>query len=125
MRLITLILRLLMGALFIFASLAFFFKLVPQPELTGQSKAFMEGMVATGYLLPLVKITELVCGLAFLTGFFVPLAAVIISPVIINIFLYHTFVDVSGLPVAIFLVIANLLLALAHREKYKPLFKAR
>ena len=100
-------------------------KLVPQPELTGNVKVFMDGVNASGYLMPLIKITELLCGIAFVTGRFVPLAAIVIAPITVNIFLFHVFVDTSGLPVAIFLVLANLFLAYANWEKYKPILAAK
>ena len=47
----------------------------------------MAGMMATQYLFPLVKLTEIICGLAILTGFFVPLALVVLAPVMLNIVL--------------------------------------
>ena len=44
MKIAVLIVRILMGLMFAFASIAFFFKLMPQPELTGNMKIFMEGI---------------------------------------------------------------------------------
>ncbi|MBP9839137.1 MAG: DoxX family protein, partial [Proteobacteria bacterium] len=82
------------------------------------------GVMATGYLMTLIKVTELVCGLAFVTGRFVPLAMIIISPVIINIFLFHLYVDTSGLPVGIFLVVANSFLAFVNWDKFKSVLQA-
>lgn len=115
-----------MGLLFIFASVVVLFNLVPPPpEQPERVRIFMEGVNATGYLLPLIKITELVCGIAFVSGRFVALASVVIAPVIVNIFLFHLLVDRSGLPVAVFLVLANLFVAYANREKYVPLFAAK
>ena len=66
-------------------------------------------------------VRALVCGLAFVSGLYVPLAAVVISPIIINIFLFHLFVDTTGLPVATLLVLANTFVAYSHWEKYKPI----
>jgi putative oxidoreductase len=125
MKIAVIIVRTLMGLLFLFASIVVLFKLFPQPEQTGNVKIFMDGVNATGYLMPLIKITELVCGLAFVTGRFVPLATVIIAPVIINIFLFHAFVDTAGLPVGIFLVLANAFVAWANWNKYKPLLESK
>ncbi len=125
MKIAAIIVRTLMGLLLIFASVVVLFKLVPQPELTGNVKIFMDGINASGYLLTLIKVTELVCGLAFVIGRFVPLASVVIAPVIVNIFLFHAFVDTSGLPVAIFLVLANSFVAYANWDKYKPLLAAK
>lgn len=118
------IIRILMGLLFLFASITVLANLFPEPELTGIKKTFMDGIKASGYLLPLIKITELVCGISFVSGYFVPLAAIVIAPVIVNIFLYHIFVDSTGLPVAIFLIAANGFVAFYHREKYKALLQA-
>jgi uncharacterized membrane protein YphA (DoxX/SURF4 family) len=125
MRIAVIIVRVLMGLLFLFASIVVLFNVFPQPELTGRVKIFMDGVNASGYLLPLIKITELLCGIAFVSGYFVPLATVVIAPIIVNIFFFHAFVDTSGLPVAVFLVLANIFLAYANWDKFKPLLEAK
>jgi putative oxidoreductase len=120
----TIILRSLMGLLFLFSSITYLFNLIAPPPLTGAIKTFHEGLEASVYLLPTVKTIELVCGIAFVVGRFVPLATVLISPIIVNIVLVHAFMAPEGLPVAAFLVFANAFVAYYHRERYKPLFKA-
>ena len=125
MKITIIIVRSLMGLLLLFGSIAYLFNLMPQPELTGNVKIFMEGVMATGYLMLFIKLTELVCGLAFITGRFVPLAAVIIAPVTLNIFLFHYFVDPNGLPIAVGLVGANVFLGYAYWERYKPMMASR
>ena len=116
--------RTLMGLLFLFASITYFFKLITPPPLTGAMKVFNDGLLASVYLLPTVKVIELLCGLAFVSGRFVPLASVLIAPIIVNIVLVHAFLGPEGLPVALFLVLANGLVAYYHRDRYKPLFQA-
>jgi len=123
MRVATVIVRSLMGLLFLFASITFFFKLITPPPTTGAMKLFSDGMAASIYLLPTVKVVELLCALAFLSGRFVPLATVLIAPIIVNITLVHAFLDPKGLPLAILLVFANSFLAYANRESYKPLLR--
>jgi putative oxidoreductase len=125
MKIAVIIVRVLMGLLFLFASISVLLNLIPQPDLTGNTKIFMDGVNASKYLMPLIKITELVCGIAFVTGFFVPLATVVIAPITINILLFHIFVDQAGLPVAVFLVFANLFLAYANWEKFEPMLAAK
>ena len=125
MKIAIIIVRTLMGLLFLFASIVVLFKLVPQPELTGNVKVFMDGVNASGYLMPLIKITELLCGIAFVTGRFVPLAAIVIAPITVNIFLFHAFLDPAGLPVAIFLLLGNLFLAYTYRKNYESVLAAR
>ncbi len=124
MRIAVIIVRTLMGLLFLFASITFFFKLITPPPLTGAMKLFNDGLEAARYLMPAVKVIELICGLAFVTGRFVPLATILIAPIIVNIFFVHVLLAPEGIPVAVFLVLANSFLAYYHREAYKPLLKA-
>ncbi len=119
------IIRVLLGALFIFGSVAYFFKLIPQPELSGEMKAFQDGLDAAGYLMPLVKALELICGIAFISGRFVPLAVVVVFPISVNILLVHVFLAPEGLPVALFVIAANVLLAYQHKTHYKALVSSR
>ena len=118
------VVRSLMGLLFLFASVTYLFKLITPPPLTGAMKTFNDGLLASVYLMPTVKVIELLCGLAFVTGRFVPLAAVLIAPIIVNILGVHLFLGPEGLPVAVFLVLANAFLAWHHRDSYKPLFRS-
>ena len=125
MKIAMIIIRTLMGLLFLFASVTFFLKLITPPPMEGVAKTFNEGLASVGYFFPLLKVTELLCGLAFVTGRFVPLATVIIAPVIVNIFFYHTLVDLSGFPVALFLVVANSFIAYYYRSSYAGLLTAK
>lgn len=125
MKIAIIIVRVLMGLLFIFGSVTYFLNLFPQPELTGNLKIFNDGINASGYLMTLIKATELVCGIAFVTGRFVPLASVIIAPVIINILCVHLFLDRTALPIGIFLILANFFLAYSNWDKFKPMLAAK
>ncbi len=123
MKIAVLIVRILFGLLYAFFAAVVLFKIPmgEQPAMTGNAKTFMDGMMAAGYLLPLIKITELVCGILLLIGIFAPLATVIIFPISLNILCYHAFVGHDDMIMAIFIVAANLFLAYAYREKYKPM----
>ena len=125
LKITVLILRTLMGLLFLFASITYFFHLITPPPATGDVKTFNDGMMAARYLMPLTKTFELLCGLAFVTGRFVPLAALLISPIIVNIVCFHAFLDPKDLPPALFLVVANGFLGYYHRDRFAPLFRAK
>ncbi|MCC5806010.1 MAG: DoxX family membrane protein [Opitutales bacterium] len=124
MKIAVIIVRTLLGLLFLFASVAYFFDLVTPPEPEGALREFNEGLAAAGYLLPLVKTVELLCALAFLSGRFAPLAAVVLFPVSLNIFLVHLFLDPAGLPVAAFVLGGNAFLGFACRAHYRGLWSA-
>ena len=123
MKIAVIIVRSLLGALFLFASITFFFKLITPPPATGAMKIFSDGLEASRYLMPAVKLIELLCGLMFVSGRFVPLATILIAPIIVNIVGVNAFLAPEGLPIAVFLVLANSFIAYYHRESYKPLFK--
>ena len=125
MKVAAIVIRILMGLMFAFASITFFFKLMPQPESTGNIKLFMVGIEASVYLMTTVKIFELLCAVAFLSGRFVPLATVVIFPIILNILLFHAFLQPSGLPIAILLMLGNLFLAYYYRQKFEPMLTAK
>lgn len=123
MKWVVIAVRSLLGLLLLFASVTFLFKLVTPPPAEGAMKAFNDGLAASRYLLPTAKVVELLCGLAFLTGRFVPLACVLFAPIAINILGIHLFLDPRGLPIALAVVLANALLAWQHRERFRPLLR--
>jgi putative oxidoreductase len=125
MKIAVIITRILMGLMFLFASVVVLFNLVEQPPLEGNIKIFMEGISVAVYLLPLIKIIELLCSLAFISGRFVPLATVVIFPITVNILLYHIFLAPEGLIISILLFLANLFLAYAYRNHYTSLLAAK
>lgn len=124
MKIAMLIVRTLVGLLFIVSSLVYFLNLVEPPEMTGPIKAFNEGLAASGYFFTLLKWTELLCGILLVVGRFVPLALVILAPIVINIFMVHLFMEPSGLPIAIVLVLAIIFLGWYYRENFRGLFEA-
>ena len=123
MKIATIIIRTILGLLFLYTSVSYFLHLSPEPASTGEFKAFQLGLVASMYLLPLAKGVELLCGLSFITGKFTTLANLVIFPVTLNILLINYFLTPDNLPLAIFVFVGNLFLIFAHWENYKGLFK--
>lgn len=126
MKKLTLVLRVVLGLIFLFSGIAFFFSTPPPME--GPMDDFFKGMMATGYFFYLLKGTEILCGLMLISGFFVPLALVIIAPVILNIFLVHAFMAPQGLILAVVIGVIEIYLAFFSPEyspKIKQLFHAK
>ncbi|NMH27210.1 DoxX family membrane protein [Flavobacterium silvaticum] len=125
MKIAAVIVRLLLGAMYVFASVSFFLmNPADMPKMEGAIQKVNEGFGATVYLFPLVKVLELLCGLSLVTGFFVPLSAVVILPITINIFLYHCFLTPSPdqLVVPALMLIANIFILIHKRDHYKAIF---
>jgi putative oxidoreductase len=126
MKKVTIGLRILMGLIFAASGIAFFF--TTPPPLEGAMADFFKGMAATGYFFYLLKGTEIVCGLLLISGFYVPLALVVLAPVILNIFMVHAFMAPEGLVLAAILGALEIYLAFFSKEyspTIKQLFKAK
>jgi putative oxidoreductase len=116
--------RIVLGLLFVVSSLGYFFNLMPAGEMSEAAQLFFTGIVASKYLLPVVKTIELLVGVAFLTGKFVPLATVVIFPITLNIVLFHAFLAPEGMIVPIIILAGNLFLAYRYKENYQSLVAA-
>jgi putative oxidoreductase len=123
MKIAIIIIRVLLGALYLFASVTYFLNLMPKaPEMTAAQTSFMTGIMASVYLFPLIKITELVCGVMLLIGRTAPLASIIIFPVTLNIFLCNAFLaQPKDIPMGTVMLLFNLFLLYAYRAKYLPI----
>lgn len=120
MKKVSLIARILLGLVFFGSGVAFF--MTTPPPMEGPIGDFFKGMMATQYFFYLLKGTEIACGLMLLSGFFVPLALVILAPIILNIFLVHAFLMPNGLPLALTLGVFEIYLAFFSQE-YSPTIK--
>lgn len=120
--------RILLGLVFFVFGLNGFLNFIPVPPgIPEAAMEFSAAMMKTGYFLPFVKGTEVIVGLLLLSGFFVPLALVILAPITLNILAYHLFLT-PGLENAIMgIVIIGLQLFLAwhYRDRYQPLLRAK
>jgi putative oxidoreductase len=126
MKIAIIIVRTLIGLLFLVGSVTYFLNVGQSPpDLTGETKTFFDGLAASKYILPVAKFFELICGLAFISGRFVALAIVLIAPIALNILLINAIHLPSGLPIVVPLFLGILFLAYTEREKYAPLFEVK
>lgn len=119
--------RVLLGLVFFVCGLDGFLHFLPQPTEPPSegAMALAVALLRSGYMFPLIKGTEVAAGALLLANRFVPLALVVIAPVIVNIFAFHAFLAPSGLALASALVALEIALAWAHRSAYRPLLTAR
>lgn len=126
---IPMIVRILLGLVFFVSGVMGLLNLVPTPpDLPEKLIIFNKGLEASGYMMTLIKVTEAVCGLMLLSGFFVPLALVVLAPVMLNIFLVHLFLAPQGLPIAIVMGILMTYLAFfaqPYAARIRILFQAK
>lgn len=114
--------RLVLGLLFTTFGLNGFLQFMPMPPMPEAANAFLGALGATGYMSPLLHGTEVVAGLMLIAGRAVPLALVLLAPVLMNIAAFHLFLAPGGMPIAIFALAMGLYVAYQHRAVYRPLF---
>jgi uncharacterized membrane protein YphA (DoxX/SURF4 family) len=119
--------RVLLGLMFFVFGLNGFLNFIPPPkEMPPEgAMAFAGALMKTGYMMPLIKGVEAFCGLLLLVNRFVPLALVLLAPVIVNIVAFHAFLAPGSLGFAIVILGLELYLAWAYRAAYRPLLTAR
>lgn len=120
--------RVLLGLVFFTFGLDGFLHFVPQPDpstLPPAGVAFGGALMATGYMFPLIKGTEVLVGALLLANRFVPLALVLLAPVLVNIVLFNAILFQGGGGLCVALVAFELFLAWTHRSAFRPLLAAR
>jgi len=115
--------RTLLGIIFVVFGLNGFLHFLPQPEMPQAAIAFFGALAATGFMLPTLFAAQVVGGALLLLGM-VPLALVILAPVIVHIVEFHVFLAPGGLGLAIIVAALALFLAWSHRAAYRSLFVA-
>jgi uncharacterized membrane protein YphA (DoxX/SURF4 family) len=122
MRIATIVLRSLLGLIFVVFGLNGFLHFIKNPPVTGAALQFWGGLAATGYMLPLIFGAQVLGGALLLTGTMVPFGLVILAPVIVNIFSYHVVLARDGLPVATVVCLIELFLAWRNWGSFAPIF---
>ncbi len=119
------ILELILGLIFFVFGLNGFFHFLPQPPLPDTAMPFLQGLMSASYFFPFMKTIETICGFLFLTGFYVPLALIVLAPITLNIFLFHIMLAPGGSPMAIGIAAVHVALGYLYRDTYLPLFRAK
>src|ERR1700751_3449461 len=99
MKIAVLIARILLGLLFLVFGLNGFLHFIPMPPPTGLAGQFM-GALFVSHFLVVLFLLQLIPAILLLLNRFVPLALVLLGPVVVNIVLFHAFMAPSGLPLA-------------------------
>ena len=123
MKYVIVIARLLLGLLFVVFGSNAFLHFIPMPPMQGQAGAFIGALASSGYLY-VIAVLQVAGGLLLLLGArFVALGLTLLGPVIVNIMLYHIFLDPSGAPLAIVISILALFLLWVYRFKFPAIFQ--
>jgi hypothetical protein len=116
--------RVLLGLVFFVFGLNGFLHFLPQPPISGPPAMLFGAFVATGYMIPLIKGTEVAASVLLLSNRYVPLALTVLAPVIVNILAFHAFLAPGGLGVPLVVVALELFLAYSYRSAFRSVLDA-
>ncbi len=110
--------RVLLGLLLISSGINNFLVRNPASSPTPAADRFLEFLQETGYLLQTVAITEIAVGVLLLSGYFLPLALAVFAPIIVNILLFHIFIQFAGVEFALMAAACYGYLVYIHRDRF-------
>lgn len=125
MRMVTLIARLLLGILFVVFGLNGFLNFINMGPLpSGLAGQFILALVLSHYFW-VVAALQVIAGVLLLVNRYVPLALVLLGPVIVNILLYHIFMLPAGVVLALVATILWFIVFYSYRQYFSGIFVQR
>ena len=122
MKVVVLIARLLLGLIFLVFGLNGFLNFLNMgPMPTGLAGQFIGALIMSHYFW-VVAALQIIGGALLLVNRFVPLALVLLGPVVMNILLYHVFLNPSGAVFAILVTVLWFVVFYAKRQYFSGVF---
>lgn len=119
---LTMALRLLLGLILFVFGLNKFFYFLPMPPMEGAPADFMGALGKTGYMFPLIALTEIIAGALLIINKWKGLALIFSAIISVNIVLFHLALAPAGIPLAAVVAILNIVLMYSNWKKFKTLF---
>src|SRR5256714_11723855 len=121
MRILTIVIRVLLGFIFVFFGSNAFLHFLPMPPLPGGTAGlYLKAFLDSGYVY-VIGGMQLVGGLLLLIGRFVPLGLTILAAIIFNIWAFHILIAPEGFPPALVVTLLELFLIWRYRERFSGL----
>jgi putative oxidoreductase len=121
MKIAVLVARILLGLVFLVFGLNGFINFLHAPMPSGGAGQYMTLLGPTIYM-QFVFLVQIVGGLLLLSGQFIPLALVLLGPVIINILLFHITLQPAGLPPGLLTVVLWFIIFFGVRKYFAGIF---
>ncbi|NBD37032.1 MAG: DoxX protein [Verrucomicrobia bacterium] len=115
--------RYLLALMLLVFGLNKFLKFMPMPELPEQAQAYMAALGSTGILFPLLGIIYLLTAVTLVLNRYAALMLLVLTPVTVNILLFHATLAPGGIVPGLILAVLNGLALLHYKSKYMPLLK--
>ena len=123
MKVATIVARVLLGLVFVVFGSNIFLHFIPMPPLPATLAGDFSKALMQSHYIYVVGLLQVIGGLLLLIGRYVPLGLTLLGPVIVNILLFHIFLEPSGLPMAIIVAVLALFLLWRYRTNFAGLLK--
>ena len=124
-RIVTTIVRLLLGVMFLVFGLNGFLNFIPAPkDLPPDLVTVSTGLMKGGYM-TVVSATEILVALLLLTNLFVPLALALLAPIVVGIITFHIAIAPATIVPGIVVLMMELYLAWSYRVSFRPMLQAK
>jgi len=124
-RILTAIVRVLLGLMFLVFGLNGFLNFMPAPkDLPPDVITVSTGLMKGGYI-AVVSATEMIVAVLLLTNRFVPLALALLAPIVVGIITFHIAIAPATIVPGIVVLVMELYLAWAYRGAFRPMLRAK
>src|SRR5262245_15861599 len=124
-RIVTAIVRILLGLMFLVFGLNGFLNFMPPPkDLPQEIITVMGALMQAGYI-TVVSGAEVLIAVLLLTNRFVPLALALLAPIVVGILTFHIFMAPATIVPGVVVTAMELYLAWAYRGAFRPMLQAK
>lgn len=124
MKIAALIARILLGLEFLVFGLNGFLHFIPNPPMQpSDMNTFSMLLFRSHYIVPVLTL-QVIGGALLLIGRFIPLALVLLGPIVVNILITHILLQPAGLPPGALAAVLWLVLFYAYRQYFAGIFTA-
>jgi putative oxidoreductase len=125
MKILSLIARILLGLVFLIFGLNGFLHFIPQPPMPDTPDGRFLTLLVTVHYVEAISLVEVVAAVLFLVGRFVPLALVLIGPVIVNILLFHLLMQPATIVPGLVAAVLWFIIFFHVRSAFAGIFQAK
>jgi putative oxidoreductase len=121
MKIVTLVARILLGLIFFVFGLNGFLHFIHQPPPTGLALQYFTVMSAS-HIMAVVFLLQVIGGALLLVNRFVPIALVLLGPVIVKSLMFHITMEPAGLPPGLVAFVLWLIVFYSVRSVFAGIF---
>ena len=122
MKIASIIARYLLGLISLVFGLNGFLHFIPMPPPKGLAAQQFGGAIFMSHYWVVIFGIQVIGAVLLLVNRFVPLALVLLGPVIFNIFFFHALMAPEGIPLAIVVVVLWSILAIRYKQYLSGIF---